>query len=116
MRGVHLGNEQRNIRIHAVISGIAHHRISRTSELFFGCPCDRGIERGEYEVTLERGIEALHDQFAHSLGNGRIEMPADRLGVRFTRGALRSGDFREFKPRVIGKQVHDALANETGCA
>src|SRR6266571_5123362 len=112
MRGVDFGNEQRNVRIHAVIPRVADDGIAGAGEIFFGGAGDRRIERGENEVAIEIGLEPLDDESAGGLGDRRFEMPLDGFGVGFAGRTLGGSDFGEGKPRMIGQQIHEALADD----
>jgi hypothetical protein len=43
-------------------------------------------------------------------------MPASGFGVSLAGGALGSGNFGQLKPGMIGKQAHQALADDAGGA
>ena len=70
MRGVHFGNQQRNVGIHAVIFGVADDGIAGAREFFFGGASDAGIERGKNEIAVEGGLETFDDETARLSGMG----------------------------------------------
>jgi len=95
-----------------VIPRIADHRIAGARKVLFCGAGDRGIERREYKIAIERGIEALDDQISRGFGNRCVEMPARGFRIGFAGGALGRGNFGELKPRVIGEEFYEALADE----
>src|SRR5713226_468148 len=113
MGGVHFGNEQRDVGIHAVIARIADDWIAGAGEVLFREAGDGSIERGENKVAVERGIETLDDEAAGGFGNWRVEMPANGFGVSLAEGALGGGDFGKVKPRVITEHLNEALADHS---
>src|SRR5216683_3783341 len=112
MRGVDFGNKQRNVGIHAVIPRVADDGIAGAGEIFFGGAGNRRIERGENEVAIEIGFEPLDDESAGGIGDRRFEMPLDRFSVGPAGRTLGGSDFGEGKPRMIGQQIHEALADD----
>src|SRR5712691_4551601 len=116
MRRIHFGNEQRNIGIHAVIARIADDGIAGTSEILFGGTGDGGIEGGENEVAVERGIETFHDEIASFCWDGHVEMPANGFGVGLAGRTLGGGNFGEVEPRMIAEHLNEPLADDAGGA
>ncbi len=113
---VHFRNQQRHVGIHAVISRVADHGIAGAREILFCAARDRRIERGKNKVALQRRREASYHQVAGSSGNRRVEMPANGLRIRFPGRALGGGYFGQLEPRMIRKQTHQSLADQTGRA
>src|SRR5271155_4392620 len=116
MGWIDFGNEQGNVRIRAVIFGVADDGIASAGEVFLGAAGDARIERGKDEVAIEAGIEAFDDEGARGFRNGAVEMPADGFGVAFAGGAFGGGDFRELEPRMIREKFYEALADKASCA
>src|SRR5262249_6760334 len=116
MRGIDLGDEQGNVGIHAVISGIADNGVAGASEVFFRGTRHGRIERGEDEVAIERRIEPLNDEIASHGRNRSVQVPIYGACVRLTGRTLGGGNFGEFKPRVIYKKFDQTLANKTSGA
>src|SRR5207249_246242 len=113
MGGVHFGNEQRNIGIHAVITRIADDGVASASEILLGRACDGRIERGQDEVAVESGIETLDDEIAGGFGDRRVEMPSNGFGVGLAEGALGGGNLGKFKPGMIAEHLNEALADNS---
>jgi hypothetical protein len=112
MRRVDLGNEQRNVGIHAVVLGVANNGITGSGEVFFGRPGDGRIERGKNEIASEIRVEALDGETSRFCWNRGVEMPANGVSVAFAGGALGGGDLGELEPGMIGQELHEVLADE----
>jgi len=110
---IDLGNEQRNIRVHAVIARIADDGIAGASKILLGRASDGRIESGKDEVAVERRVETLDDEIARGPGDGRVEMPANGFGVSPAGGTLGRGDFGEVKPGMVAEHLNKALADDT---
>src|SRR5260370_30460680 len=93
MSGVHFGNEQRDVGIHAVIARIADDGIAGAGKILLGGARDGRIESGKDEVAVERRVETLDDEIAGGLGDGRVEMPANGCGAGIAGAALRRSVF-----------------------
>src|SRR6202171_2389014 len=116
VRDVHLGNQQRHIRIHPVISRIADDRIPGARKIFFSPARNRRIECGKNEVALQRRAQTPDHQVARNSGNRRVEMPAHCFSLGLPGRTFRGCDFGEFKPRMIREQAHDTLTDQASRA
>jgi hypothetical protein len=116
MGRVDLGNEQRNVGIHAVILGITDDGIACASEIFFSGACNARIEGGKDEIAFEVGIEAFDDKAAGGFRDGPVEMPAYRLGVILTGRAFGRGHLCQLEPRMASEKLYQALAHQAGGA
>ena len=116
MCGVHFGNEERNVRLHAVTLRVAHHGIAGARKGLFDGPGHQGIKRGKDEVTIERRRGVLHDEAVGGLRDGAGEVPAHGVGIAIAGGALRRGNFGELEPGMLSEKMDEALADNAGGA
>src|SRR5205807_6331741 len=88
----------------------------RPCKILFHRPGYGRIQRRKNKVAFERRLHAFHHQFSPHPGNRRLQVPANRFGKGSPRGPFRRRNFGQLEPRVFGKQVHQSLPDDAGCA
>ena len=98
--GVHLRDEERHGRVHAVVARVAHHDVAGVREGPLQLAGDTGVERGEDEAGTDAGSRGLDGALGDPLGDRRLEPPGRRVRVALPFRALAGGEPGELEPRV----------------
>src|SRR5260221_3130029 len=109
---VHLGNQQRNVGIHAMVLRVADDGITGAREVLFGGPGHGRIERGENEIASETRVQAFDDEPSSNGWNRDVEETGDPISVTLTKGTLPGSDFGVLEPTMIGQEFSAALIDE----
>jgi len=86
--------------VHAVILGIAEHRIAGASKFSSAVPAtlESSAEKTKSQFEIRR--EVFHDQIASGFRNRRVEMPFHDVRVSPAGRTFRRREIRKLKPRI----------------
>jgi hypothetical protein len=116
MLRIHLGDQQRDVGVHAVIARVRDHRAAAVRVVVFRFARDRGVEAGEEETRLEAGAEGLHGQAADVVRDEGLQPPVRRRAVRLPGAPVRCDDLMHAEPGMVREQLDEALAHGAGRA
>src|SRR5215204_5218736 len=114
MVGVHLGDDEGHVLIHAEVLRVAQHEATGAREGRLDLTSDARIECGEHDGCTDLGwIAGQHRHVTHRLGNSASADPARRLDVLLAGGPLRCSELRDVEPRMVGEQPDERLTDGT---
>jgi len=113
---VGLRDEQRDIRVHAVVPGVRHHVLSRGGERLLDRPGDVGVERAEHDRAGERRGALLDRHAGDALRDRDLLPPADDLPVALARAGGGRGHGGDLEPGMVGEEADELLAHRAGGA
>ena len=113
MRRIHLGDHERNVRLHPVVLRVREHDLAGAGERRLGVAPRRGESSAENTMSAEiaRRIARAHDHVATLAGIASAPIQCAASAIRLPRRSLRRGDLRELEPRMIGEQPNERLAD-----
>src|SRR6266542_323343 len=114
MGGVHLGNEERYVRLHPEGGRVADHRVARLRELRLHLAADVRGEAREDHVAIERWARRPDDEPAHISRHLPRQPPRARLAICLPDRAVGRGERGHDELRVALQQLHEALAHRAG--
>src|SRR2546429_6670894 len=100
--------------IYSSVAGPVEEDFARARKIFLDRPGDGRVQRGKNKIAIECRRDPFYNQVARCFGNGCLEVPANGFGVRPSRRSFRSGNLRQFEPRVFGEQLHQSLPDDAG--
>ena len=119
VRRVHLGDDERHVRLHAVVLRVRQHELARarrTPARRRPPPTSRAPRRRCRPRSL-RGIARQRPSCRATLRRHRVAAdPARRFGVRLARRALRRGDSASSNHGWFGEQPDERLPDRAGGA
>ena len=114
--GIHLGNEQRHIGVHAIVARVAEHETAGAREGSLDLLRHIGVERGENDGRVYGGGVAAGDREIRDALRQLTAQPMRRLAVALAGGALRGCDRGDVEPRMVREQADERLADGAGGA
>ena len=75
-----------------------------------------GIQRGKNDLRRALGIGRRNRHPGNALGQRRVQPPLGGLAVRLAAGAVAGRQPRNLEPRMVLKQLNEALADHSGRA
>jgi hypothetical protein len=115
MVAIHFRNDERNVRLHPEVLGVAENELSRARECHFDFTRNGGIERGENDRSADDPRITGDDAARRNGARGRLTIkPARDLTVFLAGRSFRRREVGKLEPRMIRQQPHEHLADGTG--
>ena len=111
--GVHLGDEQRHVGVHAVVAGVRDDGVALAGEAGFHLARHRGVEPREEHLRAEGPLAGGDPDVRHGVGGSAGQAPGAGFAIGSARRAVGGGQLRHLEPRMIGEELHEALADRS---
>src|SRR2546423_852211 len=110
MIAVHFRNDERDVRLHPEILGVAEDEFSSGRECGFHLESNHRVERGKYywRAYYSRIARNHASVLYRRRRRGAVEPPRD-LTVLVPRGPLRRRELGDLKPRMVCEQANEHL-------
>ena len=113
---VDLGNHQRHIRVHPVVSRIADDEVTGGGEGAFDFAGDRRVEAGEHQLRRPARRRLLDGQSRHVFRRRGRQAPRGGVAIGLALGTMTGAEPGDLEPRVVREQRNELLADHAGRA
>ena len=116
MVGVHLGNHQRHVRVHAVVSRVADDEVPGGGEGAFDFSGDRRVEPGEHQLRRAARRRLLDGQSRDIVRRRRGQTPRGGVAIGLALRTMAGAEPGDLEPRVVREERDELLADHAGRA
>jgi len=114
--GVDLGDEERDVVVHAKVLGVGDDDVAGGGKFLFDFRGDVGVHGGEDELGGVTGLALADGEAGDAGGHHAVEAPTGGLTILLAGGAVRGSDPSQLEPGVIREQTGKILPHHSGGA